>query len=391
MGDKKNTASQERDSIKISKLGEELGVDPRQIVAAAKEMNMENAKVPASWVTAGQADRLRAKFGGQRTLKEKLERKARYLESGVLDEKKEEAPKTAQPALSRQEYERNRRSIFGVVETPGGVRVESVPTKHSPITAKPAVTGIAKPPAISESAPPTMVTEPLPPAGKFIGIEVLPPVRREPGQPDPRFGVVVPAPDQEKRTAPSSDAVPLPQADLWGKLNDGRPPVEMPVAAAAEDVPATPVVEAKVEIPQPVEPALVKVSEPDAKIEVAPSEQPSPVADVKAESRESGRLEKQSLVDLPPKIHEVPVKMQPKHKAFGAKHKVKHKKHKLLEAAKEHSKKTEHKPAHAATHAHKPHKVEHHATHAVPHKKAEHHAPKSEGLLKRIAKKFLGK
>src|ERR1043165_6033365 len=111
------------EGIKIAELGKELNVDPRQIVAAAKDMAMENAKVPASWVTFGQAERLRAKFGGQKHLKAALEPKQRAKEESATPQPPE-AP-TPQPVkLGKKTFEGDRRKLFGVVATPGGVRLD---------------------------------------------------------------------------------------------------------------------------------------------------------------------------------------------------------------------------------------------------------------------------
>ena len=78
--------------------------------------------------------------------------------------------------------------------------------------------------------------------------------------------------------------------------------------------------------------------------------------------------------------------MQPKHKAFGAKHKVKHKHSKLLKESKPHRD--------DAQHAAKAHAKKEAQQRAAAHAEKQHaeRAPKpSGGLLKRLAKTFLGK
>src|SRR5438105_1354170 len=136
MPSRKTTAAIPRVDVKIAELGAELGVDPREIVKAAKEMAMDNAKVPASWVTAGQADRLRAKFGGQQELKDRLARQKQFHESalqptpvrgqgsGVRDQESGvRGQETAPAKINKKTYEKDRRAAFGVVTTPGGMPV----------------------------------------------------------------------------------------------------------------------------------------------------------------------------------------------------------------------------------------------------------------------------
>jgi hypothetical protein len=90
----------------------------------------------------------------------------------------------------------------------------------------------------------------------------------------------------------------------------------------------------------------------------------------------------------PPRIHEVPVKRAPAHKAFGAKRKLKHKHHKVIVAKKSEKKpekKTDahaHKPQHAAEHPKKAESKAH---------EAHGHKTKKEGLLSRLARRLLGK
>ncbi len=196
----KNTASKSTGGVKIVELGNELRVDPRQIVAAAQEMAMENAKVPASWVTAGQADRLRAKFGGQGALKAKIERKLKFFERAnetpTDAAKAEPAVKDHAPKLGKRTFERDRRAIFGVVSSAGGVRLEhETPVKVAEPSAKkdaaPTIPGT--PPALAESAAAPVESNAVaakdgggPSAArdggaptKFIQIQVAPPIRRE--------------------------------------------------------------------------------------------------------------------------------------------------------------------------------------------------------------------
>lgn len=377
MSGKINKAAGEKDSVKISKLGEELGVDPREIAAAAKDMAMDNAKVPASWVSSGQADRLRAKFGGNKDLKAQLERKRRFLESGKLEvvEKPPEV-ETKPVKLSPEAYESDRRSTFGVIQTPGGVRVDIAPPKG--LHAKPAVSGITRPAPLETSVPDTThatVSDSsaiaAQPPKKFIGIEVAPPVRRGPAENDPRFGVVQAAPETEK-TAPTA-----PNMELWGKLNDGRAPVELHTPREAIET-LQPIEEFEAEIPEPVQETHAPVAKapPHSRVEEAP-----------APSSQSGRGEKVESVLLPPKIHEVPVKMQPKHKAFGAKHKVKHKHSKHLADSKSRSDNAQHESK-----ARAPKEQHHRAAPLHVEKKHSERKPKqADGLLKRFAKKWLGK
>src|SRR6185295_11651045 len=103
----KNPATGTAGGVKISELGKELSVDPRAIVAAAQDAGMENAKVPASWVTHGQAERLRAKFGGQKHIKAALERRQRAKEESLSPTPAEAEP--AQPVkVGKKSYEADR-------------------------------------------------------------------------------------------------------------------------------------------------------------------------------------------------------------------------------------------------------------------------------------------
>ncbi len=387
----KTNVSEERDSVKISKLGEELGVDPREIVAAAKEMTMENAKVPASWVTAGQADRLRAKFGGNKALKEKLERRQQFRETGTLPEDAASKPKTHTPKLGKETFEHDRRKIFGVVETAGGVKVET--SGPSGITAKPAVTGITKPAAHTAAETKHNLAAELPAAKKFIGIQVNPPIRREPGKPDERFGVVAAAPESEKPKM--SDApVTQPPADLWGKLNDGRAPIEMAAASSSLPLPTggesggAAADEAQEEIaPEAVkEEPKIQTNVPDSVMESVAA--PAAAEEVEEEDEEENEIEAAQPTRAERKNDGVPVKLQPKHKAFGAKMKLKHKKHKKLQASGD----SHRAPAHGEAKA--PKKAEPAKPQAAAHPPKKKHpervAPR-EGFLTRLRKKLLGK
>src|SRR5205823_14559948 len=97
--------------------------------------------------------------------------------------------------MGKKSFEGDRRSVFGVSETPGGVRIEH--RAHEKSYAKPAVSGVspARPATheVPSSSQPS--AHALPPPTKVIEIKVAPPVRRETVQNDPRFGVVVPATD----------------------------------------------------------------------------------------------------------------------------------------------------------------------------------------------------
>ena len=248
--------------------------------------------------------------------------------------------------------------------------------------AKPAASGITRPAPVANAESPVshatvsdISAIAAAPAKKFIGIEVAPPVRREAAQTDSRFGVVQAAPEPEK---PAPSAIGAPNMDLWGMLNDGRAPVEMHAPQEAVET-LQPIEEPEIHEPVPVTPAPVAI----APAQIHAAEAPAPASQ---SGRNSGRNEKVEAVLLPPKIHEVPVKMQPKHKAFGAKHKVKHKHSKLLK---------ESKPRRDdAQHAAKAHAKKEAQQRAAAHAEKQHaeRAPKpSGGLLKRLAKTFLGK
>jgi hypothetical protein len=384
----KNTATKSNGGLKIVDLGNELRVDPRQIVAAAKEMAMENAKVPASWVSAGQADRLRAKFGGQGELKAKIERKLRHFESALETPtevpKVESIVKSQSPKFGKRTFEADRRAIFGVVRTDAPEPLKSAAVSKSAESAASALASSDTPAAVTESAstPPTLPTN-----KKFIGVTVAPPIRREPNSPDPRFGVIVPSPENEKKETGSA---------IWSNLNDGHEPVDF----------STPGTDAKKSIEAPeaeeIEEAVEIFEEPNTK---APKHS-SRKAHAETASVDMAPLTVVPHVNVQPALPEesmrkhnldVPVKWQPKNKAFGSKGKHKTKLLKKLETRE---------PEHTTSHKAKPEKAikretQHDAKRHSP--SAEAKAPeakrqserkpvqtheKSEGVLKRLMRKI---
>jgi hypothetical protein len=386
MASKNPAASTARTDIKIVELATELGVDPREVVAAAKDMAMENAKVPASWVTGGQADRLRARFGGNQDLKELAARRQRAAQ--IVADNQPSAPEPPapppQPVLGKKTYEKDRRNVFGVVATPAGVRVEPKPVE------KPKPAQAAAAPAATEPAKHNLVVQ-LPEVKKFIGVQVPEPVRREPQAADPRFGVVAPAPVEERPAVSTAPAQPV--ADLWGKLNDGRPTLDLTTTApSAPKLPETPADEPAT--PEPLSDTELKEISGSAEVpaaEAAPAAAPAQAvpelrAEEELEDDDSAADDKEKVfAPPPPRIHEVPLKRAPAHKAFGAKRKLKHKHHKVIVETKAHKpeKKVE-------KHAHKPHAAE---PAKAAHKAHEPHGHKTkkEGLLSRLARRLLGK
>jgi len=380
-------ANKSNGGIKISALGEELRVDPRQIVAAAKEAAMENAKVPASWVTAGQADRLRAKFGGHTELKAKIERKLRYMES-ALDTpspapKVETSIKTQSVKLGKRTFESDRRSIFGVVARPGAVEIPTQKAADPAQASAPASVSapVETPTEAAPAAEPSTLAVPLPAPKKFIQVTVAPPIRREPGSPDPRFGVIVPSPEIEKKEASTA---------IWGNLNDGHAPVDfaksnvpIDVPEAVEELKATaPVIvveEAKKESPKP--------ASPKAHVESVRVENPvAPAAVVPHAQSHDASTRKRTM--------DVPVKWEPKNKAFGSKVKHKTKVQKKLEAlgviGKESEKKKssppkKHDSKPAAKLTSEPVK---HESKKTSERNSDHGHEKKEGVLKRLIRKI---
>lgn len=311
----KNSATKSNGGVKIAELGNELRVDPRQIVAAAQEMAMENAKVPASWVTAGQADRLRAKFGGHLELKARIERKLRHFESALETPtdavKADKAAKAHTPKANKKTFESDRRAIFGVVASSGGVRVERDEQAHKAKTHAPN-SGSAVSPAPQTAAEAT--DKPAQTVTKFISIKVAPPIRREPGAADPRFGVSVPVPESEKKEGSTA---------IWQNLNDGRAPLEVAATGTVEK--ETPAPEAAAE---PIEASHAE-EKPAAQHSVQHAAQPAPEVSPAAAHSHSAHA---THAPMKKREMEVPVKWEPKHKAFGAKAKLKAKIHKKLQS-----------------------------------------------------------
>ncbi len=318
----KNSATKSNGGVKIAELGNELRVDPRQIVAAAQEMAMENAKVPASWVTAGQADRLRAKFGGHLELKARIERKLRHFESALETPtdavKADRAAKAHTPKPNKKTFESDRRAIFGVVASTGGVRVEKDEPSHKSKAHAPAIEGQA--PAARPAA-----DNAAQPAAKFIGITVAPPIRREPGAGDPRFGVTVPVPASEKKEASTA---------IWQNLNDGRAPLELPASGTDAKQALTPAADST-PVAEPIEKAHKsgKKSTSHTGAEEASTERHDavPATEVLAAAAHSHSTHV-AHAPMQKREMEVPVKWQPKHKAFGSKAKLKAKIHKKLQS-----------------------------------------------------------
>ncbi|HLX59999.1 MAG TPA: hypothetical protein VKX17_01835 [Planctomycetota bacterium] len=438
MGNSKNMASAQKGGVKITELGTQLGVDPREIVAAAKEMAMENAKVPASWVTHGQAERLRAKFGGNKELKARLERIQRAKEESAQPAAPEPEVKVHHVKLGKKTFEADRRSVFGVIETPGGVRLgapassrlEAGASSHKPKTEahaqeprpqgsgplrstdepRPQGSGPdathAGTPAAPESPAPTSSAVNEPPK-KFIGVQVAAPIRRAPEPADPRFGVVVPAPEVATRELKAPASV-VPTSGLWDKLDDGRVQPEFmkekteqePAKESAKPVPqeavadAAPIVErSSRSVPESREQTGASAEEMEREPgSTARTEQDLRSTDESAPAAATEAHEEAvEYTPPPPKAEDVPLKWQPSHKAFGAKHKLKHKKHKLLKSAAstkhaepKHKEKHEHKHTEPA-HAHAP---KHHAEHKT---HAAHGHGQSEGILKRLVRKLFKK
>lgn len=377
----KNSATKSNGGVKIAELGNELRVDPRQIVAAAQEMAMENAKVPASWVTAGQADRLRAKFGGHQELKARVERKLRHFESALETPtdaaKAEKAAKVHTPKPNKKTFESDRRAIFGVVASSGGVRVEKDEPAHKAKSHAPN-SGSAVSPAPQPAA--TAEDKPAQPAVKFIGVKVAPPIRREPGAADPRFGVTVPVPVSEKKEASTA---------IWQNLNDGRAPLE--VAAAGTVAKETPAPETDAEPIETPHAEKISTAQHAVKHDAVPApEVPAVAAHTHSAHATHAPMQKREM--------EVPVKWQPKHKAFGAKAKLKSKIHKKLQSddsgkhrvekhkpAKEHRKHDEPDAKHSAVH-----KAE--ASSKPDSKRKPAHAhEQSEGVFSRLIRKIFKK
>ena len=388
-------ANKSTGGIKIIALGEELRVDPRQIVAAAKEMAMENAKVPASWVTAGQADRLRAKFGGQGELKAKIERKLRHFESALetpVAEPKVETIKTHSVKLGKRTFEADRRSIFGVVAKPAATVAPShVPAEQNQSVAAVPVEAAKETAPVAPPTTPSSLAVPLPPPKKFIQVTVAPPIRRETGTADPRFGVIVPSPEVEKKEASTA---------IWNNLNDGHTPVNFSkpvVEDAAKSVPVD--VPVEVEEIEEIKPEPVAVVEEPKQDSAKPSThkarvEPAPVAPP-ALAHAPHKASRSHEHETPARklTMDVPVKWEPKNKAFGSKVKHKTKVLKKLEALgvigkdvekkKPTPKKPESKPH--AKHAPEPAK---HETKKASDRKAEHGHDKKEGVLKRLIRKI---
>ena len=377
-----NTATKSNGGVKIVDLGNELRVDPRQIVAAAKEMAMENAKVPASWVSAGQADRLRAKFGGQGELKAKIERKLRHFESALetpIDAPKPDAGvKTHSPKLGKRTFEVDRRAIFGVVrnEVPEPVKPAVNPSASAAAGAVSDSTLSAAP--VSTSETPSQPAA-LPPVKKFIGVQVAPPIRRELGTPDPRFGVTVPSPENEKKDTGSA---------IWKNLNDGFAPVDF----------STPGPDAKKAVEEPVEeiveprPKVTRHSGRTAAVQPEPvvAAPVAPPAHAPARPHATEESTRRHQMD-------VPVKWQPKNKAYGSKVKHKTKLLKKLETREaiptaSAKKSAEKSHAHDRQHEAKRHSTasEAKAPESKRHSERNSAQPreKSDGVLKRLIRKI---
>jgi translation initiation factor IF-2 len=255
--------------IRLHELAKEIGIASKDLLEKAIALGIPKIKSHASILTHGQADRLRAKFGGVKKLKAELDEnkaakaaaskkkgKTKSAEEEGVDETAtavaeaeapvevvEEAPAPApepeveapapvaeafapvvveEPAAAETQPEAPPPAAPAVAEKPkpspfGVVVPAAVAAAQAQAAAQPA----ARAPVAPAAPAPAHARKPEVPQTKRVlsGPEVAPPVQRV-IKPDPRFGVVVPAPAEPEKPA----TPPKPAAGAPGK---GKQPVQV--------------------------------------------------------------------------------------------------------------------------------------------------------------------
>jgi translation initiation factor IF-2 len=229
--------------IRLHELAKEIGIPSKELLEKAIALGIPKIKSHSSILTHGQADRLRAKFGGVKKLKAELDEnkaakaaasKKKGKTKAAEDDGAEEAPvavaeppveEVAEPVVEEAPVEVVEAPQAVVAEPPPPPVVEQEPEPVAPPPVvekpKPSPFGVVTPaPAVPAQVQPVAPTigrathapaaqkapEPPPPVTSkrvLTGPEVAPPVQRV-IKPDPRFGVVTPAPEPEKAPPPAA-------------------------------------------------------------------------------------------------------------------------------------------------------------------------------------------
>ena len=263
--------------IQIHKLAKEIGIPSKELLEKAIALGIPKVKSHSSVLTHGQADRLRAKFGGVKKLK------------AELDENKaaKAAASRKKGARSAGEDEDGGDEFVAVAEPEGVEEAPAEPVHEAPVEEEaPAVVAEAPAPVVEELAPVETAPEPAAP----------PPPPAEKPKPSP-FGVVTPAPPP----AP----VPVPAQAQAVAPNIGRAttaPVAPPPAVKPEAPPAPRRVLSGPEVAPPVQ----RVFKPDPRFGVVvPAPEPAPApppSAAKAKGKQPVQVEAKSVDDFKPQV-----------------------------------------------------------------------------------------
>jgi translation initiation factor IF-2 len=253
--------------IKLHDLAKDIGVTSKVLLEKATELGIK-AKSYAAVLTAGQADRLRAKLGGAKKLKEDLEENKTRLaakkpvkakagkgapkaEAEIEAEPGAEAEPAAIPALAETmpslteeaEAAPHPEPVAEVAqESPAPEAVaEAAPLPPPPADAKEVEAPPPEPVVAAEKESPSSSVVVGPPPAKaprrILSVpEVAPPVQRPAPKLDARFGVVVPASEAEKQAPPPQKGrrgAPPVQVESKFAVDDFKPQVSYPAIPEA--------------------------------------------------------------------------------------------------------------------------------------------------------------
>ncbi|MBI3832695.1 MAG: translation initiation factor IF-2 [Planctomycetes bacterium] len=200
--------------IKVSDLAKEFGITSKVLIVKAAELNIV-VKSPSSFFTRGQADRLRAKFGGGAALREELEKKKTTIVKKPTGKKGtvahiEHEPEAHEAPAAAVEEPAAPEVFVEAEEEPAPPAEEPAPEPEEPAPEPVAEPVVAEPiqevaaPQVQEPAAEAPAEPQAPPRFIAAGPEIAPPVRRSAGPAGPagahdtRFGVVISADEAKK-------------------------------------------------------------------------------------------------------------------------------------------------------------------------------------------------
>ncbi|HYG74714.1 MAG TPA: translation initiation factor IF-2 [Planctomycetota bacterium] len=285
--------------VKLHELAKEMGIPSKMLLEKALELGMK-VKSHSSTVTLGQADRLRAKLGGSKMLKEKLESKTRVsvrkqaepADDGSGSPEAAVAEQQAEaPAAEQAETPAAPSSPAEEIESTSSVTPPDVELQPAPAAAAAVVEPESAPAPVAEQAP---AEEPAaaeaPPAPEKPVIE-----EARPAAPS-RFGVVTPASAVPPTPPPPAKPAPARPAPAAPKTLDTRSIVPPPISTPPKRILSGP----------EVAPPIQRVARSDPRFGVvtpAPPEPEKPKEAPKPAARKgSQQVESQKVDDFKPQV-----------------------------------------------------------------------------------------